>query len=43
MEGAFPLLNWNVVLGVLVAASALLVWRSYKFVPTIVEETLTSA
>ncbi len=34
MEGTFPLLNWNVGFGSLIAASAFLVWRSYAyFVP----------
>ncbi len=30
MEGTFPLLNWNLGLGGLVAASAFLVWQSYR-------------
>ena len=34
MEGAFPLLNWNLVFGAMVAASAFLTWESYRsFLP----------
>lgn len=32
MEGTFPLLNWNVGFGALTAASAFLLWQSYRFV-----------
>ncbi len=32
MEGTFPLLNWNLGLGALIAASAFLLWESYRFI-----------
>lgn len=31
--GGYPLINWNLPLGVLVAASTLLLWWSYRFLP----------